>query len=81
MRGRPLAYLISQNFEYWNKNDKRKKLALVIRSTMDDVESFVRFRFVRDSNCYIDILKLFLERQGFESLKKEIPDLNLWLEF
>lgn len=81
MKWRPLAYLISQNFDYWNKKDKKKELPIVIRWTMNDVESFVRFLFVRDSNCYIDILKLFLERNWLEFLKKEIPDLNLWLEF
>jgi len=40
----------------------------------------VRFRFAKDSSCYVDILRLFLEKRKPELLDG-IPQLTLWLEF
>lgn len=48
---------------------------------MNDIETFVRFQFAKDSNCYIDILRLVLINKWKEDLIKNIPDFNLWLEF
>ena len=45
------------------------------------IENFVRFSFAKDSSCYIDILRYFLELQNRNDLKTNIPQLNLWLEF
>ena len=57
------------------------KLPVVIRKVMDDIETFVRFRFAKDSSCYIDVVRYFLELQGRQDLIANIPQLNLWLEF
>lgn len=48
---------------------------------MDDVEKFVRFKFAKESSCYIDILRYFLELHNKHELLNDIPQLNLWLEF
>ncbi|MCR5862974.1 hypothetical protein LRS05_12890 [Flavobacterium sp. J372] len=48
---------------------------------MEDVENFVRFKFAKDSTCYIDILRFFLQSEGKFDLVEQIPQLNLWLEF
>ena len=84
MTGKPLSYLIRKSHESYQNNPKYKnikKLPVVIREVMDDVETFVRFRFAKDSSCYIDILRYVLELHGKHDLLSDIPQLNLWLEF
>ena len=55
--------------------------AQVIRETMDQVENFARFRFAKDSSCYVDILRHYFNNINRSDLNSKIPDLNLWLEF
>jgi superfamily II DNA/RNA helicase len=82
MLGRPLAYLIKSSYASYNKSGKlTKKLPTIIREVMSDVENFARFRFAKDSSCYIDILRYFLEINNCDELLNRIPQLNLWLEF
>jgi superfamily II DNA/RNA helicase len=80
MSGKPLAYLISNSWKYYKKIGT-KNLPQVIRDTMKDVEKFVRFDFAKDSSCYIDILRYFLELHNRQDLLENIPQLSLWLEF
>lgn len=77
MRGFPLARIINNNAKYWK--DERN-LAQVIRETMTDIEEYVRFKFAKYSGCYIDILKFFLN-SSHPDLLKDIPELNIWVEF
>lgn len=84
MTGKPLSYLIRKSYESYQDNPKYKyikTLPIVIREVMDNVETFVRFRFAKDSSCYIDILRYFLELHNRHDLLDDIPQLNLWLEF
>lgn len=84
MTGKPLSYLIRKSFESYQNNPKyrdRKTLRVVIREVMDNVENFVRYRFAKDSSCYIDILRYFLELHNRTDLLEDIPHLSLWLEF
>ena len=84
MTGKPLAYLISSSYDSYQRNPKyksQKTLPVVIREVMDNVEKFVRFSFAKDSSCYIDILRYFLEMQNRHDLLENIPQLSLWLEF
>lgn len=79
MRGYSLSRIINRNWKYWK--EKNKNLQTVIRDTMRDIEEYARFKFVKYSSCYIDILKYFLECNGYEEIVKDIPELSLWLEF
>lgn len=84
MSGKPLSVLISQSFASYQKNLKykdSKTLPVVIREVMERVEKYARFRFAKDSSCYVDILRYFLELNGRKELIAQIPQLNLWLEF
>lgn len=84
MSGKPLAYLIQASIKYYEKdgkNPQNKKLPAIIREVMDNVENYVRFRFAKDSSCYIDILRYVLEKNGRSDLLSRLPQLNLWLEF
>lgn len=81
MSGKPLSYIISSSYNNYQSRGINKKIDSVCRETMDSVENFARFRFAKESTCYIDILRFFLNELNRQDLLNEIPDLNLWLEF
>lgn len=81
MKGKPLSSLISKSYKSYQKHNSNKKLPAVIREVMDNVENFVRFKFAKDSSCYVDILRYVLEINGKQDLIEYIPQLSLWLEF
>lgn len=79
MQGYPLARLIADAWDYWKR--KEKKLSTVIRSTLAEIEEFVRFRFAKYSSCYVDVLRFHLGQVNQGDLITGIPPLNIWLEF
>lgn len=81
MKGKPLSYLISSSYNNYKKKNSNISIDKVCRDTMDEVENFARFRFAKESSCYIDILKFFFNEKNRVDLIDRIPDLNLWLEF
>lgn len=82
MSGKPLSYIIRKSYESYQKKEKvNKSIHTVIREVMDNVENFARFRFAKDSSCYVDILRYFLALHKRDDLLSRIPQLNLWLEF
>jgi superfamily II DNA/RNA helicase len=81
MSGKPLSYLISSSYNNYKKTNPSISIDKVCRDTMEEVENFARFRFAKESSCYIDILKYFLTTIKRLDLIESIPDLNLWLEF
>lgn len=82
MRGYTLARIIKENERFYSsgKSKRPKKLPTIIRDTMQEVEEYVRFTFIKQSACYIDILKYHFQSTG-NALADEIPTLNVWLEF
>jgi len=84
MSGKPLSYIIRAAYKAYQRNEKyaaTKNIHVVIREVMDNVETFARFRFAKDSSCYVDILRFFLNECARQDLLENIPQLNLWLEF
>lgn len=84
MSGKPLSYIISATYHSYQRNPKyakKKTIHVVIREVMDNVETFARFRFAKDSSCYVDVLRFFLQQIERPDLLENIPQLNLWLEF
>ena len=81
MRGHSLARIISDNIKWHEKNKSNKNIAAIIRETMRDIEEYARFRFLKYTTCYIDILKFYLGGKGNHEAVEKIPQLNLWLEF
>ncbi|WP_419877551.1 DEAD/DEAH box helicase [Brevibacillus centrosporus] len=79
IRGDSLSLIINKNWRYWKNHGKN--LAQVIRDTMRDIEEYARFKFVKYSSCYIDVLKYYLMSIDREDLVEKIPSLNIWLEF
>ena len=81
MRGHGLARIISDNIQWHRNNNTGKSIAAIIRETMRDIEEYARFRFLKYTTCYIDVLKLYLGSKGNLEAIQKIPQLNLWLEF
>lgn len=84
MSGKPLSVIISSTYNSYQRNPKfakDKNIHVVIREVMENVENFARFRFAKDSSCYIDVLRYYLRESSREDLIENIPQLNLWLEF
>lgn len=81
MKGRPLSLLIQDSINYYKRVKSPKSLDTICREVMEEIENFVRFRFVKDTNCYIDILKYYLKQIDRTELIDTIPDLSMWLEF
>lgn len=81
LRGYGLARIIADNIRWHTKNHTGKNTATIIRDTMRDIEEYARFRFLKYTTCYIDVLKLYLGSKGDYASIDKIPQLNLWLEF
>src|SRR5206468_13117686 len=79
LRGMSLSRIIDKNWGYWSKRDK--KLDAVIRDTMRDLEEFARFKFLKYSSCYNDLLRHYFITIGKVELAQQVPELKLWLEF
>lgn len=81
MRGYGLARIINDNIK-WNKDhDTNKKLATIIRDTMREIEEFARFKFLKYTTCYLDVLKYYFECTNNSEAINQIPQISLWLEF
>ena len=78
MRGYSLRRMIDDNIKYW---EQRKSTSAVIRGTMEDVEQYARFKFVKFASCYIDILTLFLKERDRADLIESIPPIQIYSEF
>ncbi len=81
MRGYGLARIISDNIRWNKEHQTNKKLAPIIRDTMREIEEFARFRFLKYTTCYLDVLKYYYESTGKIDAIEKIPQISLWLEF
>lgn len=81
MRGYGLARIISDNIKWNKEHNTNKKIASIIRDTMREIEEFARFRFLKYTTCYLDVLKYYFESTNNSEAIKQIPQISLWLEF
>jgi hypothetical protein len=77
MRGYPLARIIASRVKYYGD----ESLPRLIRSTMDDVEEFARFQAPKYLACYVDLVRVYLERTRRHDLMDRLLRLNVLLEF
>jgi hypothetical protein len=79
MRGFALKRMIDANIEYWVP--RGKDIPEIIRKTMEEVEQYARFTFVKFVSCYLDILRQHLTETNRPDLVAKIPELQLYAEF
>lgn len=80
MRGEPLARLIDEAYAFKLKRHPRAKIGTTIREVMANVEQDLRFRYVKYSAAYIDLLSEALRRSNQPELVERIPPIPLFLE-
>ena len=81
MRGYGLARIIANKIKWHKEKEIVVNTATIIRETMREIEEYARFKFLKYSNCYIDILKYYFTTIENNEALKQIPSINLWLEF
>ena len=81
MRGYGLARIISDNINYRMRSDSNVNKACIIRNTMQDIEDYARFRFLKYISCYNEVLIQAFKMRNQIDLIGMIPNLNLQLEF
>ena len=64
MKGDPLPRIIDASLEYKIKQGQSPNIATVIRNTLTDIESGLRFKYVRLFSCYNAVLELLLRNKG-----------------
>lgn len=81
MRGLPLARLIAGRLEYQASLPKPAAVSATIRGVMDDVENVARFLAPKYLACYLDLLRLHLDRISRSDLTAGVPaDIEMLLE-
>ena len=82
MRGDSYFDLLKGRIDYSNSKRKRgsANVNTEARRLFDDIESNVRFKYVKFSKCYNDILSYILKEQGLEEAISSIPPLHFYLE-
>ena len=81
LRGLPLSYIIRKRIEYHKRHGHQIKLPDIIRSTMELVEQYARFRAPKYLSAYVDVLRFHLAEAGRGELLDETVDIGLALEF
>lgn len=77
MQGYPLARIISSRERHYGSDN----LAGLIRNSMKDVEEFARFQAPKFLACYVDLLRVYMERIDRQDLIDRLFELNVLLEF
>lgn len=76
MQGMPLPQIVDEQIRRRPAQSSRT----TIRSTLDTIESQIRFQAVRLMGCYTTLLTYALQRNGREELVSRIPSVALYLE-
>lgn len=80
MKGEPLPRIIDASYNYKVKQGQSPNYPTVIRNTLTEIESDLRFKYVRLFSCYNAVLELLLRNRGMEDLVTSIPAVPMYLE-
>ncbi|MEM7540515.1 MAG: DEAD/DEAH box helicase [Pseudomonadota bacterium] len=81
MRGYPLPRIIDSALNHRRSNTSREpKIGTVVREVLRTIENDLRFRYVKYTSCYIDLLLQVLEEKGLNDLATQVPSIPLYLE-
>ena len=79
--GKPLPQIIDEVYAEKSKKSTRKpNIQVVIRDTLEDIETELRFRLVNNTSCYISILRHLLVETGNEQYLESVSSIPLYLE-
>ncbi|MBZ9557475.1 MULTISPECIES: DEAD/DEAH box helicase [unclassified Modicisalibacter] len=80
MKGTSLPQIIDDNLKYKKKIGKNSNISTVIRETLTEIETGLRFKYVRLFSCYNAVLELVLKKYGMKELLPSIPTIPMYLE-
>jgi hypothetical protein len=80
MSGKPLPVIIDGSYEYKVRQGQNPNMASVIRSTLDEVEKDLRYKYVRLFSCYNAVLAQVLRNKNLEENLASIPPIPMFLE-
>lgn len=82
MRGDSYYDLLKNRINHSNSKRKRgsANVNTEARGLFEDIESGVRFKYVKFSKCYNDILSYILKEHNLDEVISSIPPLHLYLE-
>lgn len=82
MRGKSYAELLNKRIQQKQKTLKRghPDVNTEARALFREVENDLRFRYVKYTRCYIELLKHALNEKGLNALIDRIPPIYLFLE-
>ncbi len=80
MRGSPLPALIDNKLDYNKRSNIKRSVGTVIRETMEDIDNYLRFMYVKYFTCYNALLELALAERGLGNYVASIPNIPLFLE-
>ncbi len=82
MRGESYHDLLSSRLSFKNKTRKRgsANVNTEARGLFNDIEVAIRFKYVKYSKCYNDLLSFLLSKNGNQLYMESIPPLHLFME-
>lgn len=80
MKGDPLPRIIDASYNYRVGQGQSPNYPTVIRNTLTEIESDLRFKYVRLFSCYNAVLELLLRNKGLDELVASIPAVPMYLE-
>ncbi len=81
MRGATLKELIRNKIEYKNAGQDVDKINDLIRELFEDIESRLRYKYVKYMKVYTDVLRAVLIEQNQNAAAERIPSIHLFLEY
>lgn len=76
----PLKRMIQERVDYMKERGKSPEVGKIIREIIKALEYDIRYRFVKHTRAYNDVLGLVLRKRGRDDLASRIIPLHLFLE-
>jgi superfamily II DNA/RNA helicase len=81
LTGETLVELIQSKLRYENIPDEPKKISAAIRNLLDELETGLRYKYVKYLKAYLDILSYHVTNIGRSDLTMRIYPLHLYIEY
>jgi RAD3-like DEAD/DEAH box helicase len=77
---RPLRQIIDERIQFLRTRDAGINIRNVIYEVVEDIETVLRYRFVKHLRAYNDVLTVVLRESGFPQQAESLPPMHLYLE-
>jgi hypothetical protein len=81
MKGMPIRELVKGRLDFRKIPDEEKKINEEIRDLFREIEEDLRYRYVKYTSIYLQVLAIVLCERGEDERAKKLLPLNMFLEF